>query len=320
MPEKSYDLIIIGAAAAGLTAAIFASRRALKTLVLSKDLGGQASLAPQIENYPGFEKVIGYDLMKSFEKQAKETGAEIVYETATKITEENKEFEVETSQNKYKSKAIILAFGKTPRNLNVPGEKTFENKGISYCANCDMPIFRGKTIGVAGGGFSAIDAAIFGSDIAKKVYLIHNSILIPEYETQLKQKKNVEIILNTNILEFKGKNFLESVIVEENNKKREIKLEGFFVEIGSEVKRDLVKNLIKLDNNNQVIVNDRCETFYPDSDKIKPGIFAAGDVTTVPFKQVVISAGEGAKAALEAYNYLKGTRVSFAADWAKLKK
>jgi len=321
---KSYDVIIIGAASAGLSAAIYTARRNLKTLVLSKDLGGQASLTPFIENYPGFESIGGFELMQLFEKQAKNYGAEIIYEAVTKIVPKNNEFVVTTTNNTFSSKAIILAFGKTPRSLGVPGERNFEGKGISFCAVCDMPLFRDKVIGVAGGGFSALDAALYGSEITKKVYLIHTGQLAaPEADIQrLKQTKNIEIYLDTKVVEFKGDKFLRSVVIEDmkTKKRKELAVDGFFVEIGSEIKRDLVKDLVKLDSNNQIIVNDRCETFYPNSDKIRPGIFAAGDVTSVPYKQVVISAGEGAKAALEAYNYIRGIKVPFMADWAKLKK
>jgi thioredoxin reductase (NADPH) len=324
MVEKSYDLIVIGAAAAGLTAAIYSARRTLKTLVLSRNLGGQASLAPQIENYPGFERISGYDLMKSFERQAKDFGAEIVYESVTKINPEKEGFVIATNNSQYRCKAIILAFGKTPRTLNVPREKEFEGKGISYCATCDMPLFRDKIVGVVGGGFSAIDAALYGSDVAKRVYLIdkESSIGNDLESKKIKERKNIEIMVNTNVIEFKGDNFLKSVIVEnmKTKERKEIKVEGFFVEIGSEVKREIVKDLVKLDQNNQVAVNERCETFYPNSDKIRPGIFAAGDVTTVPYKQVVISAGEGAKASLEAYCYVKGMKLPFMADWSKMKK
>src|SRR3990170_2014636 len=168
-----YDVIIVGGAAAGLTAGIYAARREMKTLILTKDIGGQASLPPLIENYPGFVEVSGFDLMEKFHEQATESGAEIVFQEVTGIECENSSFLVKTQDKKYKSKTVILAFGKTPRDLGVKGEKDFFGKGVSYCATCDMPMFAGKTIAVVGGGNTALDAALYASRAVKKAYLIH---------------------------------------------------------------------------------------------------------------------------------------------------
>ncbi|MCX6821754.1 MAG: thioredoxin-disulfide reductase [Candidatus Aenigmarchaeota archaeon] len=312
-----YDVIIIGAGPAGLTSAIYTSRRGLKTLILSKDLGGEAINIERIENYPGFKEIEGFKLIKAMEEQVKGFGVEFVYDEVVKITHKGKTFIVKTTEKEYESKTIILAFGKTPRNLNVPGEKEFTGKGISYCATCDAPLFRGKTVAVVGGGNASLDATILLSDIAKKIYLIHRRDEFRGFESfvnEVKKKKNVEFVLNSIVAEIKGNKTVKSVIIEDANtkKRKEIEVEGVFIEIGSEVKTDFIKDLVKL-NNNQVMVNKNCETSCP-------GIFAAGDVTDTPFKQIVVSAGEGAKAGLTAYNYIHGIKSMMVLDWRKMNK
>jgi thioredoxin-disulfide reductase len=313
-----YDVIIVGAGPAGLTAGIYTSRRNLKTLILSRDLGGQVTTTPYVENYPGFESIEGFKLMQLFEKQVKGFGVEIKYEEVIKIKPKKKTFIVETKKNKYESKTVILAFGKTPRNLNVPGEKEFSGKGISYCATCDGPLFKNKVVAVIGGGNSALDAAIMLSEIAKKVYLIHRRDEFRGFEylvEEVKKKKNVELVLSHVAVEFKGDKVLRSMIIEsvKTKERKELKVNGVFIEIGSEVKTDFVKDLVKLDKNNHIIINNNCETSHP-------GIFAAGDVTNTPFKQIVVAAGEGAKAGLNVYNYIHGIKAEIIADWSKLKK
>ncbi len=312
-----YDVIIIGAGPAGLTAAIYTSRRNLKTLVLTKNLGGQVAVIPHIENYPGFKEIEGTRLVQTMEEQVRSFGVELVYEEVVKILPKEKLFIVKTTEKNYEAKAVILAFGKTPRSLNVPGEKEFFGRGISYCATCDGPLFKNKTVAVVGGGNSALDAAILLSGIAKKVYLIHRRNEFRGFESfvdEVKKKKNVELVLSSIVAKFKGDKILESLIVEDVNtkKKREIEVNGIFIEAGSEVKTDFVKGLVKLDNN-QIVINNNCETSCP-------GIFAAGDVTNTIFKQIIVSAGEGAKAGLNAYNYIHGVKPTMVADWRKMKK
>jgi len=316
-----FDVIIIGGGPAGLTAGIFATRRTLKTLIISKEFGGVVSTVPHIENYSGFKAVNGMELMKRMEEQAKASGVEIVYsQEVNEIIEEKDGFTVKTNQKKYKSKAVILAFGKSPRHLDVPGDKEFDNKGVSYCVNCDGPLFKGEDVCVVGGGNSALDAALVMSEIAKKVYIIHRRDEFRGFESmieKIKSKKNVEFILDSVVKEFKGDKMLRSVIIENIKTKaiKELKVAGAFIEIGSEVKTDFVKKLVKTDENNHIVVNERCQTFYPNKDKVRPGIFAAGDVTNNAFKQIVVATGQGAIAALQAYNYVKGSDEDISADW-----
>jgi thioredoxin reductase (NADPH) len=303
MNNKIYDVIIIGAGPAGLTSAIYTTRKRMKTLVISKNIGGQTSITFSIENYPGFNNIDGYELMKNFEEQAKKFGAEIVFGDVYEINRENNTFVIRSNSHIYKSRTLILAFGKTPRDMKVPGEEDFKGKGVSYCATCDAPLFNNKVVAVVGGGNSALESSLLFAKMAKKVYLIHrrdefrgDAILV---ERVMKEKK-IEIILNSVPVEVGGTKFVNSFIIKnvKTEKTRELKLDGIFVEIGYEVKTDTVKDLVKLNKNNEIIVNVFCETSHP-------GIFAAGDVTDVPYKQIVIAAGEGAKAGMSAYNYLQ---------------
>jgi len=312
-----YDVIIVGGAAAGLTAAIYTTRRALKTLVITQDIGGQAATTPDIENYPGYEHIDGMELMGKFKDQAEKTGAEFIYEEVKEVVPEDDLFKVKTNTKEFESRAVILAFGLTHRHLGVPGEEEFGGKGVSYCATCDAPLFKQKDVAVVGGGNSALDAALLLSKMARKVYLIHRrdqfrgeQVLID----RVMAADNIEIVYNSKTKEIRGEMVVNKIIVtdvEKELEEREIEVNGVFVEIGFQVKGDLVKGLVELDEAKQIKVNKNNETSTP-------GIFAAGDVTAIDYKQIIISAGEGAKAALQAYKYLNGGKAS-GVDWG-LKK
>jgi thioredoxin-disulfide reductase len=325
MNKTIYDVIIIGGAGAGLTAGIYSARRAMKTLIIAKDIGGQALDAKTIENYPGFIKIQGPDLMGKFQEQAVKCGAEIIYGTVNSIKEIKKEFVVLADKKEYYGKAIVLAFGKTPRDLDVPGEKELVGRGVSYCTICDGPLYKNKVVAMVGGGNSALEGAMYLSNIAKKVYLIHrrNEFRGFEYSVeQAKKKKNLEMILDSIVIEVKGKEKINSVLIKnlKTGKTSELEIDGLFIEIGLEVKTDFIKNLVKLDKDGHIMINCKCETYHPNSDKVRPGVFSAGDVTDTPFKQIVVSAGEGCKAALQAYNYLHGDKLKLVAEWASQKK
>jgi len=314
-----YDVIIVGAGSAGLAASIYASRRALKTLIISEDIGGQAITANHVENYPGFDLVTGAELMMKFKSQAQKFGAEFVTDEVMKIEKTGDKFVVNTNAKKFETNSVILSFGLSHRHLDVPGEEKLIGRGIAYCATCDAPLYKGKTTAVIGGGSSALDAALLLSKLCPKVYLIHRrdvftgeAVLID----QVKQAKNIELVLNSEILEFIGENKLEKITVKDTSgEKREIEADGAFIEVGFIAKTDWLGDLVKLDEKKQVIINDKCETSIP-------GILAAGDITTIVYKQVVISAGEGAKAALSAYKYLqnKGLTRGASVDWGQIKK
>ena len=318
MSENIYDLIIIGGGPAGLTAGIYASRRDLKNLIITKDIGGQASTTSYVENYPGYEKVGGFELMQKFQKQAETFGSQFKYEEIVEVAKTNNHFSIKTTAgNQYQALSLILAFGKTPSNLNVPGEKEFTGHGVSYCATCDGPLFKNKTVAIIGGGNAALESADYLAQICQKVYLIHrrNEFRGEEVLVQrIKALKNVEILLEKVITKISGEKFVKAIEIEDVNskKKEELSVDGIFVEIGHTVNAQAIKDLVKLNENKEIIVDADCQTS-------EPGIFAAGDVTNLKYKQIVISAGEGAKAALSAYKYvqqIKGLKEPIF-DWGK---
>jgi thioredoxin reductase (NADPH) len=320
-----YDVIVVGGASAGLTAAMYASRQGLKTLVITKDIGGQALLTNDIENYPAFEHVGGFELMNKFEKQAKKFGTEFVYEEVFSIQEDkNRQFTVKaTTNNRYDTHTIILAFGKTPRDLNVPGEKELNGKGVSYCAVCDGPLFRNKIVSVVGSGESALEAAIYLKQLASKVIIIHrgNRPIGSEEAIDLLQQQQpngkISFIANSIVKSVHGSSKVESLTLFNSKTSSEFKIEvdGIFVEMGYISKTDIVKDLVQLNNNQEIVVDKYCATS-------REGIYAAGDVTDVPYKQAVISSGQGAIAALSAYNYIQklAGKPTIKSDWKSDKK
>ncbi len=308
-----YDVIIIGAGAAGLTAAIYACRKKLKTLVISADIGGQTNLTNHIENYPGVDAMPGPALMQKFKENAESFGAEIKMGKVEKVEKQGDIYLVHVAEDgELTCRALILCHGKIHKELGIPGEAKFLGRGVSTCATCDAPLFRNKTAAVVGGGNSAVEAALELAVIAKKVYLIHrrDEFRADEISVQkLNQHKNIELLLSHAPIEIKGDKFVRSVVVKnlKTNEIKEIPIDGLFVEIGHVVENEMVKDLVKLSPQGEIIIDDRNRTS-------EPGIFAAGDATIVPYKQTVISAGEGAIAALECYRYLSGGKGSVV-DW-----
>ena len=313
--KESYDVIIVGGAAAGLSAALYCSRRTLKTLVISKDVGGQVNTADYIENYPGIKKVEGIQLMKDFKDHAKMYGANFIADEVTEIKKQKGGFVIKSKNNIYRSEAIILCFGLVHRELNIPGEEKFKGRGVSFCATCDAPLYKDKKVVVVGGGSSALDAA----DLLSKnniVYLIHRKenfrgevVLI----NQVNKNNNIEILYSHEVKEIIGKQLVEKIKVIDlkTNEERILDVNGVFEEIGYVAKADFLNDLVDLNKKGEVITDEQTKTSAP-------GVFAAGDCTDVPFKQVVISAGEGAKAALGAYFYLqnkRGKNMGVTIDW-----
>jgi thioredoxin reductase (NADPH) len=303
MTNGFYDVIVIGGGAAGMTAAIYTCRKKLKTLVVTIDVGGQNLLTETEENYPGYTELSGPKLMSVFEEQAKKFGAEFVFGKAKTVKKKGNNFIVTLANGEvYEGRVLILAFGKVPRALGIPGEEKFMGRGVSTCATCDAPLFKNKRVAVTGGGNSALEAAELLTKFATHVYLIHRRDAFRGDEVtveKVKSAKNIEFVLNSVPVEVKGDKFVAGVVVEDVNTKhkREIKVDGMFVEIGYIVDTEFVKDFVKLNEAKEIIVNEFCEAGHP-------GVFAAGDVTSVPYKQTVISAGMGATAGLSAYNYL----------------
>ena len=317
MSETQYDVIIVGGGPAGLAAAIYASRRAMKTLVISKDVGGQAAMTDEIENYPGFETVGGLELSQKFKDQAIKFGAEWMFNEVVGLDKAGEFFVIETGdQQKISTKTVILAFGLTPRNLEVPGEKELAGKGVSYCAICDGPLYKNKTVTVVGSGNSALDAAEFLSKICKQVYLLSRSDQFKGEQVLLDKVQaaaNVQMIYNAVTTEIKGQSRVEALVYQTpDGQKQEIKTDGIFVEIGHIAKTSWLDGLIELTDRREIKIGRDCQTNVP-------GVFGAGDIADISYKQVVISAGEGAKAALQAYKYLQGNRPVLP-DWTTKKK
>lgn len=321
--NELYDVVVVGGSAAGLTAALYAARQGLKTLVVTKDIGGQMLLTNEIQNYPGFESIGGFNLSTKIKEQAERYGARFVYEEATGI-EDSKEcpglcFGIATTGGKYSGTTVILAFGKTPKNLNVPGEQELNGRGVSYCAVCDGPLFRGKTVTVVGTGDQALEAANYLANVAKSVYLVHQydkPIGSDEYVSQVLSLPNVKAIPNSRVTGLRGAGRLESVEFEDTTSGQTsgVASDGIFIEIGYVPKTDFVRELVRLNPKGEIEADKEGRTS-------NPGVFAAGDVTDAPFKQAVISAAQGATAALSAYNYVQRMRGKAAAraDWRSIK-
>ncbi len=304
-----YDLIIIGAGPAGLASAIYATRYKLKTIVFGKELGGQAVHAYKIENYPGFKLISGQELMKKMQEQVKSLGIKISEEKVIDITKikekkEKNNFIVSTHNKKYEAKTIILALGTERKKLNLPNEDKFLGKGVSYCATCDTPFFKNKIVAVVGGSNAAVMSALLLAEYAKKVYVIYRGKELgaePLRIEQLKKNKKIKIIYNTEIKAIQGKNFVESIML--NNKKskenKKIVLQGVFIEIGFIPLSYLAKKLsIKTNKEGFILTNQLMET------SIK-GAFAAGDCIVKPLRQIITAASDGAIASYSAYSYLK---------------
>ena len=292
-----YELGIIGAGPAGYSAAIYAVRAGIKTLILDKGFGGGlASISPNIENYAGFESISGMDLAEKMKKHASKYTKINLNEEVEDIVKKDDRFEIKTNKKKYKLKAIIICTGTEYRKLNAPGEKELVGKGVSYCATCDGFFFKDKIVAVVGGGNSALIEAIYLKQIGcREVYVIHRRDQLRAEKAYVNEaiKKRVKIIYNTHVEEIKGKNrvdFLEVHDVKTNTKSK-INLDGVFISIGEEPQNKLAKKLgVKLDEKGFIIVDRQMRT------NIK-GLYAAGDITG-GLRQVITAAAEGAIAAL----------------------
>lgn len=289
-----YDIIIIGAGPAGLSAGIYARRASKKVLILEAlSYGGQIINTKDIENYPTEYHISGFDFATKLYNQVKDLGAEIKFEKVIDI-KNNKD--VITNKNTYEAKAIIIATGCTNRKLGLDNEDKFLGRGVSYCATCDGNFYKGKDVAVVGGGNTAIDDALYLSDIANKVYLIHRR---EEFRADqklidlLKNKTNIEFILNSNVTKLIGNEKLEKIEV--TNK--EINVDGLFVAIGRIPENDIFKNIVNMDENGYIISGEDCHTNIPN-------IFVAGDNRTKNVRQLVTATSDGAIAAIEAVKYI----------------
>lgn len=294
---ESYDLIIIGTGPAGLTAAIYAARYKLNVLVIGKIQGGLIGEAHEVCNFPTYEKITGMELVQKMVNQVKKLKVEIKMEEVLDVVKKER-FEIVTSKNKYSAKKIIIATGSKRRSLGVEREKEFVGKGIHYCATCDAGFYKGKTVGVVGGGDAALTAALLLSKFAKKVYLIYrrNEFINaePTWVEEVKKNKKITPMFNSEIAELIGKDKLEKVKLEKGD---ELVIDGLFVEIGSLPGCAIAEKLgVKMEDN-YIIVDKNQKTNVE-------GVLVAGDVTNNPLKQVVTACGEGAVAGYTTYKEL----------------
>ncbi|MDD5638697.1 MAG: FAD-dependent oxidoreductase [Candidatus Pacebacteria bacterium] len=307
-----YDLIIIGGGPGGITSGIYAGRQGLKTLLITKDFGGQiAKKGINIENWPGNKSISGQQLIKNFVDHLKEQKeVEIKFSSVIKVEKDNKNFIVLTSDNKkFKSLSVIIAIGTELKHLNILGEEKFKGRGVSYCSICDGPLFKNKNVAVIGGGNSGFETSLFLSKYAKKIYILEyfsNVNADKKNQELVKKNKKIKIITNAKVKEIKGNNFVEELVYDDlkDKKTKRLKIEGVFIQIGCEPKTSIVESLVDLNEKKEIEVN------HFNLQTKTPGLFAIGDVNSGKYKQIVIAAGEGAKATLFACQYLKENKLS----------
>jgi len=300
---KVYDVLIIGGGPAGLTAAVYCMRKGVSTAIIIKDIGGQVADTASIENYLGYKYINGVELVEKFKEQVQqfsigyEEGHSVVSLSAGDVKKT-----VLDDGKEILSKTVIIASGKSWKKLGVPGEDRLVGRGVAYCAICDAPLFAGKTAVVVGGGNSGIEAAIDLAAIASKVILLQllenltaDKILVDK----LKNFSNVEYIFSSRVVEINGQERVENITVENliTEEKSTLVTDGIFIEIGLDPNSGFVKGVVGMNEFNEINIDSYCRT---DAE----GIFAAGDVTSVPFKQIIIAGGEGSKAALAACEYI----------------
>jgi alkyl hydroperoxide reductase subunit F len=301
--DSVYDVIIVGGGPAGLSAAIYTARKVLKTVFISKDIGGQVTWTYDVDNYLGFSHVDAADLIAKFEDHVtkyeveKLVGVEV---TAVEIADKTKKV-ITKEGNTYLGTTVIIATGKRHRLLDVPGEKEFLGMGVSYCSTCDAPLFAGLDVAVAGGGNSALEAALDLVKVAKQVYVVSLTPITgdPILKDKVAHSPNVEILTEHEILRIVGESGVEGIEIKSltTGKGRMLDVQGVMIEIGLMPNSELFVDTLETNERGEIVIDSRCRTGVA-------GVFACGDVTDVPFKQVVVAAGEGAKAALSAYDYI----------------
>jgi thioredoxin reductase (NADPH) len=295
---KIYDTIIIGAGPAGLTAALYSGRYKMKTLLLCSLMGGTMTEAHKIWNFPSYEEISGINLTKKMYEQIRLLDIEINNEFTNNVEKKKDGFIITTGKNSYCTKTVIIATGREKAKLNLENEKRFLGKGVHYCAVCDSSFYKDKITAVVGGGNSAINAALLLSEYSKKVYIIYRKSEFIKAEKilidKVKENKKIEVLFNSNVSELIGKDNLEEI---RTDKDKKIKVDGLFIEIGSQPNKDIFQNLDLEYEKDFIKVNNKQETNIP-------GIYAAGDITSNILKQIITACGEGAVSAYSAYNYI----------------
>ena len=303
MESKKYQVAIIGGGPAGMSAAIYCAREGIDFILISGDYGGQVTDSWEVENYLGFSKANGPDLVKAFQEHLKDF--EFDKEIGLKVDEvekENNGFKIKAGKKELLSKVVLIATGRKPKKIGAKGEDELYNKGVSYCAVCDGPLFQGKEVAIIGGGNAALETVLYLKNIAKKTDLLNiNPQFGPEADPVLADKvkglENTQVIFNADTKEFFGNSFLEGLRYQQVDEMKELKVAAAFVEIGANPTTDFVKDLVELNEKKEIVIDDK-------NMSSQDGLFAAGDVTSEKHKQIIVAAGEGAKAALEISDYL----------------
>lgn len=312
MSDTQYDLAIIGGAAAGCAAAIFACRQGLSVAVVTQDVGGQMLVTETIENYPGIQQIGGPALAGAFRDHAAAAGATFILQRVTDVTPVDRHFTVQTGAGELTARAIVLAFGLSPRTLDVPGESALIDRGIVYSGVDDPTPYAGQRVVVIGGGSAAVTTALTLSQTAAWVYLVHRrDVLVAETALvkQLEERNNITVFLSHEVSAFRGRKQLESVVIRPAGGAEEaVLIDTAVICVGYTATTDWLSGLVERTDRGTVVVDAHGRTS-------QPGVFAAGDLTELPYKQVVISAGEGAKAALAAAQYLAGRDGVAPPDW-----
>jgi len=299
---QEFEIIIVGAGPAGLSAGIYVARQNVSCLVISKDLGGQMNLIPRLENYPGAIMSSGPILAKTLETQYLSFRGEIVYDTVEKIDESEGGFKIKTTRSEYKAKAIVLAPGKVPNMLGLENESQYFNKGIHYCTKCDAPFYQGKITASIGVGSYLLESGLLLSRMASKMYLIlRGSKLAGDKDlvATLENNKNIEIVTQSSVKAISGNSVLQQItIVDSSGAEKILDVDALFIEMGSKINLDYVKHLVKINTKGEIEIESGGMTSHP-------AIFAAGDATTIPYKQIIVACGDGSNAGLSAFNYLE---------------
>ncbi len=313
---QEYEIVIVGAGPAGLSAGMYVARQNVSCLIISKDLGGQMNLIPKLENYPGTIMSSGQILAKTLETQYLSFKGELVYDTVEKIDEYDSGFKIQTSRSQYTAKAIVLAPGKVPNMLGVENESDYFNKGIHYCTKCDAPFYQGRTTASIGVGSYLVESGLLLSRMASKIYLILKGSKLggdKDLIATLENNKNIEIITQSSVQAISGNSVLQQItVVDSSGNENVLDVDALFIELGSKIDLDYVKHLVKINTKGEIEIESGGATSHP-------AIFAAGDATTIPYKQIIVACGDGSNAGLSAFNYvekLKG-KPGIRADWKK---
>jgi thioredoxin reductase (NADPH) len=304
-PEKTYDLIVLGGGPTAIGSAIYAARFAMDVLVIGKIFGGLIATTHLVENYPGITTTSGQGLMEMFKEHMNSLNIPYITDEIRSIEQTNDHFVLHSFFQKFKTKSVVIATGSERKKLGIPGEEKFAGRGVSYCATCDGPFYKDKTVCVIGGSDSAAKEALFLSQNVEKVFIIYRGEEIraePINKKRVAENHKIEIIYKTNIVEIKGDNTVKSVIFDNGT---EFEVDGVFIEVGSNPNSDLAKHIgIKTNERNEIIISRKSETNVP-------GVFAAGDVADAPFKQAITGVAEGVVAAYSAFDYIKEMNIEY---------